>query len=185
MLYLPFLGGIVGAGAFYAFAQQVPDSMQYTLQAAYGVSATVGTVAAGLVGWVLKKTNQEEDVNMHDAEDRIKYWEKPEKDNLNNEQASNPQKDPEEVDARVDPAPPVIATNRSLEQVRESLRVAQMLVEEIEKSERSWHEALDKLQTIEEAISECVTAAEAFTDKVIRAQSLLRDLAATIRERRT
>ncbi|RJX20171.1 MAG: hypothetical protein C4575_07075 [Desulforudis sp.] len=253
MLYLPFVGGVVGTGVFCALTQQAPDSMQQTLQAAHGASAAVGAVAAGLVGWVSKKTNQKEGASMRSAEEmtrafRTEHWGKPKVEEQStgdepiaepaagekaegvladepswvdadkergdageasgagehadgnpeealgvqegldpdgqkavDERAGNPQGDLEEDHARVDPASP--AVGRNLEQVRESLRMAQMLVEEIEKGERSWRDVLVKLQAAEETMRDCATAADELVGKFGKAQSLLNELSAVVRER--
>lgn len=95
--------------------------------------------------------------------------------------SSNLLGDLKEDDAQIDPAPPAIG--RNLEQVRESLRMVQMLVEEIEKGERSWRDVLVKLQAAEEIMMDCATAADELVGKFGKAQSLLNELSAVVRER--
>lgn len=83
----------------------------------------------------------------------------------------------EAPEERSNPAPSAI------EQVKESLRMAQALMDEIEKGERSRHYMLTKLQAAEGAMEDCAVAADDLADKFGKAHALLVELSAAVRER--
>lgn len=199
VLYLPFLGGVIGAGIFCALTWQLPDAVQQSLQATHGASAVAGAMAAGLVGWAVQKTNHQKNYqeakNMQQEESRANgliaadaaeealeafgtgngtpEGPLPETETL---EGLLPEADPEQGGHRASPAPSAI------EQVKESLRMAQALMDEIEKSERSRHYMLTMLQAAEGAMEDCAVAADDLADKFSKAHALLVELSVAVRK---